>query len=98
MGYVHERELAEPDEPEGATGKVQIVMTVVPRKRLPDVLKLIETHHPGAFYAVDELQSSSDGVFPEANKRPSIVPAPLFKLVGKRMLRLLSRQSVGENL
>ena len=40
-------------------------MTVVKRRQLEEVFDLIEAHHPGAFYAVDELQSASDGVFPE---------------------------------
>jgi uncharacterized protein YebE (UPF0316 family) len=52
-------------EGQGASGPVQIVMTVVKRRRLGDVFDLIEAHHPNAFYAVDELQSASDGIFPE---------------------------------
>jgi uncharacterized protein YebE (UPF0316 family) len=52
-------------EGRGATGPVQIVMTVVKRRQLEEVFDLIEAHHPGAFYAVDELQSATDGVFPE---------------------------------
>jgi uncharacterized protein YebE (UPF0316 family) len=68
-------------EGQGVTGKVQIVMTVVKRKQLPVVVALIEAHHPGAFYAVDDLQSACEGVFPTPQERPGIVPLPLFKLM-----------------
>lgn len=69
-------------EGEGATGKVQIVMTVIKRKQLADVVALIEAHQPGAFYAVDELQSSSEGIFPASKERPGIIPLPIFRLFG----------------
>ena len=57
---------------QGSTGPVQIVMTIVKRRRLDDVVDLIETHHPNAFYAIDELQSASDGIFPES--KPGLIP------------------------
>jgi uncharacterized protein YebE (UPF0316 family) len=77
---------------EGATGKVQVVMTVVKRRQLPEVVKLIETHHPGAFYAVDELQSAQEGIFPAEKAKPGLVPAP-FQLIGKKVMRAMSGQS-----
>jgi uncharacterized protein YaaQ len=66
---------------QGATGKVQIVMSIVKRKQLPTVIELIETHSPGAFYAVKDLQSASEGIFPTPSKQPGLVPLPLFKLM-----------------
>lgn len=64
----------------GATGKVQIVMTIVKRKQLPDVVALIHAHHPGAFYAVEDVQSSSEGTFPATN-RGGFMPAPMMKMM-----------------
>lgn len=64
---------------QGAKGKVHVVMTVIKRRQLPEVVALIETHHPNAFYAVDELQSTNEGIFPVA-ERPGILPLPLVKL------------------
>jgi uncharacterized protein YebE (UPF0316 family) len=64
----------------GASGKVQIVMTVVKRKRLPDVIALIDEHQPGAFYAVDDVQAANDGIFPQAKERPGVLPLPLAKM------------------
>jgi uncharacterized protein YebE (UPF0316 family) len=61
----------------GATGAVQIIMTVVKRRQLPEVVQLIESHHPNAFYAIDEVQSAA-GIFPTpARRRPSVLPSVL---------------------
>jgi uncharacterized protein YebE (UPF0316 family) len=68
-------------EGRGATGKVQIVMTVAKRKQLPRITALIETHHPSAFFSVDDLQSASDGIFPTPRERPGIIPLSLVSLV-----------------
>jgi uncharacterized protein YebE (UPF0316 family) len=71
-------------EGQGATGTVQIVMTAIKRTQLPLVVSLIETHHPGAFYAVQELQSACEGIFAAPRGRPGLLPMPLV-----RMLRLM---------
>jgi uncharacterized protein YebE (UPF0316 family) len=74
-------------EGHGATGKVQIVMTVVKRKQLPVIASLIETHHPSAFFSVDDLQSASEGIFPTAKERPGIIPLSLTSLMRLVMRR-----------
>lgn len=57
---------------EGATGPVRIVMTVVKRRQLDDLIRLIETCDPKPFYAIDDLQAASEGIFPspKAHSRP----------------------------
>jgi uncharacterized protein YebE (UPF0316 family) len=72
-------------EGKGTTGKVQIVMTIVKRKQLPEVVALIQTCHPGAFYAVDELQSACEGIFPAAKPKPGLVPLPFSKVFHSMM-------------
>jgi uncharacterized protein YebE (UPF0316 family) len=73
---------------QGATGPVQIIMTVVKRRQLTDVFDLIETHHPNAFYAVDELQSTSDGIFPSRGSGAiSVLPSAL-RFLGQFRARL----------
>ena len=63
---------------EGATGPVQIVMTIVKRRQIPAVLSLIEAHAPQAFYAVEELQDASQGIFPAGRAGPvNILPSAL---------------------
>lgn len=48
----------------GAKGPVQIIMTVIKRRQLEEVTEMIRACQPGTFYAVEELQTTSDGVFP----------------------------------
>jgi uncharacterized protein YebE (UPF0316 family) len=65
-------------EGQGATGPVQIVLTIVKRRQLAEVMALIDEHHPQAFYAVDELQVASDGIFPVSRlARPGGLPSPM---------------------
>lgn len=72
---------------QGSSGPVQIVTTVVKRKQLPAVQALIETHQPGAFCAIDEVHSHSEGIFPASATRPAFLPPTIAK-----MLRRLRRE------
>lgn len=58
----------------GAQGPVQIVLTVVKRRQLKQVLSLVERTRPGAFYAVDDVTSVSEGIFPLPRRRSTITP------------------------
>jgi uncharacterized protein YebE (UPF0316 family) len=49
---------------QGAAGPVKIVFTVVPRRELRNVAKLIRQFNPGAFYTIGEVDSVEKGVFP----------------------------------
>jgi uncharacterized protein YebE (UPF0316 family) len=66
---------------QGAKGQVQIVLSVIKRNQLPEIVALIKTHHPGAFYAVDDLQTASEGIFPNRRQAPSAIPTPIFRLI-----------------
>ena len=68
-------------EGRGVTGAVQIVMTVAKRRQLPKITSLIETHHPSAFFSVHELQSASEGIFPTAKERPTLLPTAIGSLL-----------------
>lgn len=63
---------------QGATGPVQVVVTVVQRKDLPSVAAIIQSFDPNAFYAVHELQTAAEGVFPKRAPR-SVIPGPLLR-------------------
>lgn len=71
-------------EGRGGTGPVQIVMTIVKRRQLSEVVALIETHHPNAFYAIAEVQSASEGISPPT-EQPGILPFSLAKLARSMM-------------
>lgn len=74
---------------EGATGRVQVVLTVVKRKQLGEVVAHIEACHPHAFYAVDDVQTASEGIFPIPRRRPGVLPTPLKSLMNAGALRQL---------
>lgn len=57
----------------GAAGAVQVVLTVVPRRDLPRVKCIIHRVDPKLFFSVDEIQQTSEGVFPRG--RMKVVPA-----------------------
>lgn len=60
----------------GATGPVQIVLTVIKRKDWERVRHIIRTFDPKVFYSVDDLQSAAEGVFPAARRRArGLLPA-----------------------
>jgi len=65
----------------GATGKVQIVMTMVKRKQLAHVVAIIEEHQPGAFYSVEDLQSARDGIFPAPKESANFLPKSIVKVL-----------------
>jgi uncharacterized protein YebE (UPF0316 family) len=53
----------------GATGPVQIVLTVIKRKDWDRVRSIIRAFDPKVFYSVDDLHSAAEGVFPAARRR-----------------------------
>jgi uncharacterized protein YebE (UPF0316 family) len=58
----------------GATGPVQIVLTVIKRKDWECVRNIIRTFDPKVFYSVDDLQSAAEGVFPAARTARRLLP------------------------
>lgn len=47
----------------GANGPVHVIYTVINRKELDGVIRLIHANHPHAFYTVEETRMASEGVF-----------------------------------
>ncbi len=63
-------------EGQGASGRVEVVTTVVQRKNLPNVATLIQEFDPHAFYSVQEVKKATEGVFPQRaprNATPSLL-------------------------
>jgi uncharacterized protein YebE (UPF0316 family) len=48
----------------GATGPVQVVLTVVRRRDLDRVLAVVKRFDPKVFYSVEDLQSAAAGITP----------------------------------
>jgi uncharacterized protein YebE (UPF0316 family) len=63
----------------GATGPVQVLLTIVKRKELDRVLALAKRFDSRMFYSVDDLHSAAEGVAPAPRRRWALVPC-LFRL------------------
>ncbi|MGZ3883242.1 MAG: DUF2179 domain-containing protein [Bacteroidia bacterium] len=48
---------------QGAIGPVKLLFTVVRRSNKAAIIGLIHTHTPGAFYSIEDVRSSHQGVF-----------------------------------
>lgn len=57
---------------QGAVGPVKLIFTVVKRTNKADIIKLIHTHTPDAFYSVEDVKGSSHGVFSNENETSAI--------------------------
>lgn len=57
---------------QGATGPVQILMTLIERRQLASVVAIVTAFDPKAFYSVDSVQAANAGIFPAT---PSRFPA-----------------------
>lgn len=55
---------------QGSLGPVKLIYTVVMRKNLPEVAKIVQEAHPNAFFTVEELRSAEHGVFPPSYSSP----------------------------
>ena len=48
---------------EGAKGPVKMIFTIMKRKNVSSVVDMIRTHNPTAFYSVEDIRHSNQGVF-----------------------------------
>ncbi len=46
---------------QGANGPVQVLFVVIRRRHLPAMVRLIQTHAPGAFYSTEEVRATTGG-------------------------------------
>ena len=54
---------------QGMQGQVNVLFTIVPRRRIPEVIDKVKQFNPNAFYTIEEVASVQSGVFP-AKKYP----------------------------
>ena len=48
----------------GTQGKVNILFTIVPRKEISKVIKIVTEFNPKAFYTIEEVDFVEQGIFP----------------------------------
>jgi uncharacterized protein YebE (UPF0316 family) len=70
---------------EGSQGPVKIIFTIIKRKNLSEVIDLIQTYNPKAFYSVEDVRLAKEGIFPVSGTRSGgFSQFPWFKLNPKR--------------
>src|ERR1035437_8283005 len=52
---------------QGSMGPVKIIFTVIQRKNVQSVVTLISTYNPSAFYSVEDIKKSNQGVFTKSS-------------------------------
>lgn len=55
-------------EAQGAKGPVKIILTVVKRKNIDPILKIIGRFNPDAFYSIEDIRDVNRGVFSKSNR------------------------------
>lgn len=66
---------------EGMSGRQKMLLTIIKRKDLPDVMKIIREHNPTAFVTVDEVKTATEGYFrvpPERSFAATFLPRRLL--------------------
>jgi uncharacterized protein YebE (UPF0316 family) len=48
---------------EGAKGKVKLIFSIIRRKEIPGFVQTVQQFNPSAFYTIEEVKSSNEGVF-----------------------------------
>lgn len=53
---------------QGTTGQVNVIFTIVDRRKIPQVINIVKQCHPRAFYTIEDVKSANEGVFPITHK------------------------------
>ncbi len=51
---------------QGAIGPVKMIFTIVKRKNIQNIVKIIQHHNPSAFYSIEDIKNANQGVFTES--------------------------------
>jgi len=54
---------------QGAVGPVKMIFTIMKRKNVQQVVQLIHQHNPTAFYSIEEIKDTNQGVFTSKSSR-----------------------------
>jgi uncharacterized protein YebE (UPF0316 family) len=50
-------------EAQGAVGPVKMIFSIIKRKNIQQIVLLIRKHNPNAFYSIEDIKDTSQGVF-----------------------------------
>lgn len=54
---------------EGSRGRVKILFMVLKRQHLREVIEVIKSYQPTAFYSIEDVKSVEEGVFPQKRSK-----------------------------
>ncbi|HBE42534.1 MAG TPA: hypothetical protein DDW27_15300 [Bacteroidales bacterium] len=60
-------------EAHGAKEKIHIIYTIIHRNEIADVLKIINSYNPRAFYTIEDVKSAKEGIF-HPRRRKNVIP------------------------
>ena len=63
----------------GTSGQVKVVFTIVPRREIRNVVGLIKTFNPKAFYSIEEVGFIEKGIFPARKTWPNSSLSKFFR-------------------
>ena len=55
---------------DGAKGKVKVLFSIIRRKEIPVFLTTLHLYHPAAFYTIEDVRATKEGVFKHIVDRP----------------------------
>ncbi len=58
---------------EGAKGPVKLIYTIAKRENIRGITRIINEHTPGAFYSIEDIRNSKQGVFSGNSSRLSSI-------------------------
>jgi uncharacterized protein YebE (UPF0316 family) len=53
----------------GSAGAVKIIFTIARRKQVKSIIQLVEQYNPNAFYSIEDIRNTKNGIFTQRNQR-----------------------------
>lgn len=75
-------------EGDGATGPVNVIFTIVKRKQMKEVLRMMSQFDPHLFYTVEDVRTSRKGVFRERRDEASPGKVPFRVKIERETVQL----------
>ncbi|MBN2376565.1 MAG: DUF2179 domain-containing protein [Sedimentisphaerales bacterium] len=70
-------------EAQGIQSKVNLIFTVVPRREVDRIVKLINVFNPNAFFSIEEIHFVNAGVYPQPKSWKDFTYKDFFRRAGK---------------
>jgi uncharacterized protein YebE (UPF0316 family) len=68
----------------GSNGPVKIIFSVIPRKRMKEVISIVNSIEPSAYYTVENIDSARDVISPVPDVRKNRLYRQMFKMDRRR--------------